>query len=194
MICQDTQMREKTLFVGFLSFVIGAGSLSAQEPEDVEKDKEKPKVSDVSTPDNFWKASIPGGNYMVSLARITSISRQKYLLDAAVIVDEVTIDTDGQALARFYTITPVPTPNTPVTFAKEAADRSKEIAEKLIDRSGVTLQEMVMKKYPETSHAKSLEYRIKSAADLASLQSSVENAWYYGKGRKFTIADTQPTK
>jgi hypothetical protein len=196
MICQSPAMFKKTLLVGFVIFVNDVGLLHAQAPEAGEgkKEPEKTKVSDTSTPDAFWTANVPGGQYMVALSRITSVSRHKYLLDAAVLVDEVTVDTDGQALARFYTITPVPTPKTPVSFAKEAADRSKEIAEKLIDRSGVKLQDMVMKKYPETSHAKSLEYRIMSDAELTSLYNSVENAWFYGKGRKFTIADVQPAK
>jgi hypothetical protein len=190
-------MLKKTLLVGLVSFVCGMHLLHAQTPDTDtgKKEEEKPKVSDVENPNSqFWKASIPGGQFMVPLSRITSISRHKYLLDAAVVVDEVTIDTEGQALARFYTIVPVNTPKTPVSFAKEAADRSKEIAAKLIDRSGVTLQNMVMKKYPETSHAKSIEYRIMNGAQLTSLYGSIQTAWIYGKGRCFTIPDPDPSK
>jgi hypothetical protein len=45
---------------------------------------------------------------------------------------------------------------------------------------------MVMKKYPDTSHAKSIEYRILSEADLGALYASVSNSWETGRGRKFT--------
>ena len=41
---------------------------------------------------------------MVALDRIASVSRHKYVLDGALIIDEVTVDTVGQASARFYFI------------------------------------------------------------------------------------------
>ena len=45
---------------------------------------------------------------------------------------------------------------------------------------------MVVKKYPVTSHAKTIEYRILSEAELTSLYNSVRNSWETGRGRKFT--------
>ena len=58
--------------------------------------------------------------------------------------------------------------------------------EKAAQRAGGDLQDMVMKKYPDTSHAKSLEYRILSEAELTALYKSVRDAWETGRGRKFT--------
>lgn len=183
-------MSHKTWQITLFSFISAAGFMLAQTPET----PEKPETTDSATPEAFWRAKVPGGEFIVALSHISSVSRHKYLLDGALIVDEVTIDTDGQALARFYVITPVSMPDTPATFAKQAADRGKEIAEQLAARSNVKLQNMVMKKYPDTSHAKSIEYRVMKEAELTSLLTSVETAWYSGKGRKFAIASPDPAK
>ena len=65
------------------------------------------KTEDSPQSNRFWQASLPGGHYMVALDRISSVSRHQYVLDGAVIVDEVTVDALGQALARFYFIQPI---------------------------------------------------------------------------------------
>ena len=66
------------------------------------------------------------------------------------------------------------------------AKRGRELVEKAAQRAGGDLQDMVMKKYPDTSHAKSIENRILSETELSSLYNSVRNAWETGRGRKFT--------
>ena len=44
---------------------------------------------------------------------------------------------------------------------------------------------MVVKKHPETSHAKSIEYRILSESELTALFTSISNDWALGWGRQF---------
>lgn len=132
----------------------------------------------------FWAANLPGGSYTVALERITSISRHKYILDGAVIVDEVTVDTDGQALARFYYLSSV-TDEAPTAAAKilsNGIDRIQDLAKK----QDITLQDMVMKKYPVTTHAKSIEFRILSKPRLDMLFESVNMSWKRKDGRVFT--------
>ena len=46
---------------------------------------------------------------------------------------------------------------------------------------------MVVKKFPETTHARTIEYRVMSAEELTGLYSSVRTAWETGRGRKFAI-------
>ena len=121
---------------------------------------------------------------MVALDRIASVSRHKYVLDGALVVDEVTVDTVGQALARFYFITPI-TDSAPGASVAGIANRGRELLEKAAEHAGLDVQNMVMKKYPETSHAKSIEYRMLSAADLTALYGSVRSAWETGRGRQF---------
>ena len=143
------------------------------------------KAGETAGPNRFWQATLGGGHYMVALDRISSVSRHQYVLDGAVIVDEVTVDTIGQALARFYYISPI-TDAAAGSTASEVVDRARELVERAADRAGTNVQNMVVKKYPVTSHAKTIEYRILSEAELTALYKSVQNSWETGRGRKFT--------
>ena len=130
----------------------------------------------------FWEANLTGGNYVVALSRITSVSRHRYVLDGAIIVDEVTIDTEGQSLARFYFLSPATTAG-PVSSTAALAERAVEIANNAAKEKGSTLQDMVVKKYPDTTHARTVEYRVNSEAQLAALYQSAKTAWQTGDGR-----------
>ena len=121
---------------------------------------------------------------MVALSRITSVSRHRYVLDSAVIVDEVTIDTEGQSLARFYFISPVTTAG-PESGAAKLAERALEIANNAASEKGSTAQDMVQKKYPLTTHSKTIEYRLMTEAQLTALYQSAKTAWQTGDGRVF---------
>ena len=132
----------------------------------------------------FWEANLTGGNFVVALSRITSVSRHRYVLDAAVIVDEVTVDTEGQSLARFYFITPVTTAG-PESGTAKLAERALEIANKSATDKGSSAQDMVQKKYPLTTHSKTVEYRVMTEAQLTALYQSVKTAWQTGDGRVY---------
>jgi hypothetical protein len=146
---------------------------------------DKGKTTETPGPNRFWQATLGGGHFMVALERIASVSRHKYVLDGAVIVDEVTVDTVGQALARFYFITPI-TDAAPGNTVSGIAARGQELLDKAAERVGTEVHEMVVKKYPVTSHAKSIEYRLLAEKDLNALYASVTNAWETGRGRKFS--------
>jgi len=168
----------KILRIFFASVVAISVDLRAQTETPTEKTKES--VGDA----RFWQANLSGGSYMVALDRIVSVSRHQYLLDGALIVDEVTIDTTGQALARFYFISPV-TDAAPGNTVADLAKRGRELVDKATKYVGTEVQNMVVKKYPDTTHAKSIEYRLLTEAELSSLYGSVQNAWETGRGRKF---------
>ncbi len=158
------------------------------QPENVAPEAEEVdpgKTGESPGPDRFWQASLEGGSFMVALDRITSVSRHKYLLDGAVIVDEVTVDTAGQALARFYFISPL-SDAAPGNSVAGLAKRGQELLDKAADRAGTDVHHMVVKKYPDTTHAKMIEYRLMSEAQLSALYASVRNAWESGRGRKFS--------
>lgn len=141
-------------------------------------------TNETDGPRRFWQANVAGGNYMVAIDRISSISKHSYLIDGAAVVHEVTIDTTGQALARFYYIEP---PKTASTAANQLIDRSKQLVDEYSKRSGNDVSTMVVKKYPETTHAKSIEYRLLSEAEINALYNSVKDAWETGRGRKFNV-------
>lgn len=142
--------------------------------------------TDVQTRLRFWEASLPGGNYMVALNRISSLSMHSYVVNGSFIVYEVVIDTDGVALARFYAIEAIGE-NVQSNIAKNLIDRGKEIIEKGGSRAGVDTNTLVEKTNPATTHAKTIEYRLFSKADLDQLYSSASKAWRDNRGRKFTI-------
>ncbi|MEI7928404.1 MAG: hypothetical protein WCH40_07625 [Verrucomicrobiales bacterium] len=142
------------------------------------------KTAESDGPRHFWQASVPGGNYMVAIDRISSISMQTYMLDAAVVVHEVTIDTTGQALARFYYIEP---PVTPSGGANQLIDRGRQVVDQIGKRTGNDSGTMVVKKYPETTHAKTVEYRLLSETELDALYKSLKDTWETGRGRRFTV-------
>lgn len=168
-----------------------APNQQGQPNQDQEEEQQTPEeVEDRQVKNRFWTASVAGGSYMVQLDRISSISRHEYLLDGAVIVDEVTIDTLGQALARFYFIRPVTDEargNATGNAASRLVDRARDLAERNAGRVGMDVQNMVVKKYPETTHAKTIEYRVLSQGQLNALYSSVRTAWENGRGREFKI-------
>ena len=151
------------------------------------------KINDTEQPNRFWQANVGGGHYMVALGTITAVSRHKYLLDGAIVVDEVTVDTTGQALARFYFLSPVSdklTGNGLGNTAARIVDRGREIVDNRADDAGTDVHTMVVKKFPETTHAHCIEYRLLSAEELSGLFNSVRTAWETGHGRSFSIKKT----
>lgn len=186
-------MLKKTLPALMLVLLSGTTLLPGQTPAPAAPaatDKKDDKTEDKTEPNRFWQASVGGGHYMVAIERISSISRHKYLLDGAVIVDEVTVDALGQSLARFYFLTPVSdavTGNAIGNAASRIVDRGRDIVDRAAGEAGTDLQNMVVKKFPETTHAHTIEYRVQSAQELGALYSSVRTAWETGRGRSFRI-------
>ena len=177
-------MSKKSLLALMVAFAAGSASLMAQN------ETTEPRTSDTPQSNRFWQASVGGGHYMVALDRISAISRHKYVLDGAVIVDEVTVDALGQALARFYFIYPITDAGGGTAVAETAArivDRGRELLDRAGTVAGTGIQDMVVKKFPDTTHAKTIEFRVMSEQELSGLYSSVRTAWESGKGRRFTI-------
>ncbi|MEY3896305.1 MAG: hypothetical protein RLZZ214_1825 [Verrucomicrobiota bacterium] len=178
--CHGFLMFKKPFLLLLAGLFVCSVQVGAQDATDTTE-----KAGESAGPSRFWQATLGGGHFMVALDRIASVSRHKYVLDGALIIDEVTVDTVGQALTRFYFISPI-TDETPGNTVSDVAKRGRELVEKAAQRTGADVQNMVMKKYPDTSHAKSIEYRILSEAELSSLYASVRSAWETGRGRKFT--------
>lgn len=135
----------------------------------------------------LWEADLPGGNYMVALDHICSINIHSYVITGGAIVHEVNIDTNGNALVRFYTIEIVGQ-NSKLNLGKNVAKRGQEIIGEQSKRvTGLSANTIVEKQYPVTTHAKTIEYRLASKSDLDALYASVKKAWTQSRGNKFTI-------
>ncbi len=156
----------------------------AQTEQPVPPEQEQ-QVDDEKGRQGFWEANLDGGNYVVALNQITSVSKHSYVLDGAVIVDEVTIDTIGQSLVRFYFIKPLEAGGTGAAVV-DAGEKLTELADNAVRRAGGNVQDMVVKKYPLTTHSKTIEYRLLTQQQLNSLYGSVKTAWQNGRGRVFT--------
>ncbi len=160
---------------------VAATSLQAQE-------------SDTSAPDRriFWRAQLSGGKYMVLLEDITSISTHTYLVDSAFEVTELTIITTGKGLARFYYVSTDPKETklggAIETVAQKAGvsgimnDTASTIQRQIETASGLQspqsmLDGMVVKNYPTTTHANTVEYRLKSKQQVEDIFKHIEEAW-----------------
>ena len=168
--------------------IVLVGCLSSLSAQNSATDDSK-SGTDTPQKNRFWQANVGGGEYMVALDRISAISRHQYVLDGAVIVDEVTVDALGQALVRFYFLSPISDAMGGATgkAISRVVDRGREVAEGAAGRAGTDIQNMVVKKFPETTHARQIEYRVLSEQELTGLYKSVRTAWETGRGRKFAI-------
>lgn len=143
-------------------------------------------VSDEENRLRRWTASIAGGQYSVTLSAITSLSKTTYVIDGTILVTEVTIDTTGSTLARFYYIEPI-TKDTNFDTITRLQTRLDELRNQARKRTGIKVDEMVQKSYPATTHARTIEFRILNEAELDALYTSVNTAWNTNRGRNFSI-------
>lgn len=173
------------ILCGLFSLITVAFAQNNQPNPNGDPEENSPESGDQQGRNGFWEANMGGGNYVVALSRITSVSRHSYALDGAVIVDEVTVDTEGQAIARFYFIKPIEVGGTGAA-AGAAAERVLDLVDGAARRNGVDVQDMVVKQYPLTTHSKTIEYRLFTEEQLSVLYRSVKTAWQTGRGRVFT--------
>lgn len=178
--------------ISLLLLVLPALALNAQDTpqqggnqQNQQQQQPSQNVTEEEGPRHFWQISLPGGHYMVSLNRIASVSMHEYLLDGALIVNEVTVDAGGRGLARFYHI--APTTGTTQPAVNRLVDRGKEFIDRAARRGGLENHNMAQKNYPATTHAGMVEYRIHDLRDLDALYNSLQQAWESGRGRKLTI-------
>ncbi len=124
-----------------------------------------------------WRAELPGGIYIVRLSSITSLSLHEYVVDGAARVAEVNVATSGSELARFYFIEPL-APKSPVGLGQSGINLVTERAGELLARTGAdSVTNSVLKNYPASTHAHTIEYRIESKDMLQKLFDSAEKAW-----------------
>lgn len=145
----------------------------------------KNNTSEASGPKRFWQVDLPGGSYIVALDRITSISQHAYIIDGNISVTEVVIDTSGNSLARFYFIKPVVQGAS--NLGADLSQRGKDLLNKVSQQIEVNSDSAVIKQYPSTTHAKTVEFHISNATTLDALIDSARTAWISGRGKKFIV-------
>jgi hypothetical protein len=157
------------------------------------------RFKDEETKDHWWDCSLPGGNYCISIGKITSVSMHQYIVKTPTQagsavplptrVYEVNIATDAAMVTRFYYIESATDGGT-LSTVKTGLDRLTEVANQAADRTGTAKYwQMVQKDYPLSTHAHTIEYRLESMDDLNRLYGSVKRSWLTGRGARFAIVN-----
>ena len=125
-----------------------------------------------------WEAKVEGGEYLVRVASMSAVSKHSYILDKTLVVTEVTIDTTGDSLVRFYYLEPI-SPQA-ISAVARLEKRVEELSDRAAGRVGVTEHNMVQKTYPVTTHSKIIEYRVLTKEKIDSLYRSAKKAFLAG--------------
>ncbi len=137
----------------------------------------------------LWTCKLPGGTYEVALRSIISVSSHEYIVDGAARVTEVNIDTAGNSLVRFYYLEPM-VPSSPIGFGQSAINKLQDYAKNAAGRTGTEeVWEKVVKNYPTTTHAHTVEYRLDSKDDLDKIFTSVDTAFRQQRDTLLTVAE-----
>jgi hypothetical protein len=134
----------------------------------------------------LFRAQLPGGVYEVSTRNIVSVSTHEYLVDGAVRVIEMNIDTVGSILARFYFLEPN-TPKPPGGIGAPAIEKAQELLTQAADKTGQDAWKKVIKNYPATTHSRTVEYRLQTREDLNKIFEAAEESFRLQKSRSVTI-------
>jgi hypothetical protein len=142
-----------------------------------------------SRPDALWQCTLPGGVYLVALRSIASVSSHEYVVDGAARVTEVTVATNSMVEARFYYLEPVsPSDSASVPGVSTALDTAQQhVSDAATSQGGSDPVWMkVVKNYPTTTHAHTVEYRLTTKENLQQLYQSLAQSWTTGKGANLT--------
>ena len=147
-----------------------------------------PSTATSSRPDALWRCELPGGIYLVALRSIVSISSHEYVVDGLARVTEVNVATASTVEARFYFLEPLPTSAASTGPGASLQALQQHVQELTAAHPEVeAVWQKVVKNYPTTTHAHTVEYRLNSKSDLESLYESLEQSWTTGKGVNFKI-------
>ena len=142
-----------------------------------------PTGTTVNGPAGFWKCELPGGTYLVALRNLQSVSTHEYVVDGAARVTEVTVATASSVEARFYYLEPLTLKTTSALAPASLQTLQQRVTDLGTQRAPVEpIWEKVVKNYPTTTHAHTVEYRIASKANLDQIYASLEQAWTTNKG------------
>ena len=136
----------------------------------------------------IFRAKLPGGTYEVGVGAIVAVASHEYLVDGIARVTEVNIDTSGSLLARFYYLEPV-TPNTPLGVGNAAIEQTQRLLREAAEKSGQDVWKKVIKNYPTTTHARTVEYRLESLEQLNKIYEAADTAFRLQKDTRISIGE-----
>ena len=141
---------------------------------------------DSVTQDGLWDARLKGGNYIVRCNAIVALSKHEYISDGVARVVEVNITLNSAQIVRFYFLEPYKpeSGSSTVGAATQALEKAKGLYEQAAGRVSPDLAApKVVKNYPVSTHAHTVEFVLKEEARLNSLFGSLERSFRTGQGR-----------
>ena len=140
----------------------------------------------------FWKCSLPAGQFLVPIDRISNVSTHEYLVQGAGRVREMVVSDDSSTIARFYYMEPAAQLTNPVT-GDSTRKYTEEALEKTAEFTGTEpVWKRVMKEYPHATHAHTVEYRLEDIKTMQKLFAHLEDCWTHGKGGEIQVGTDQP--
>lgn len=161
----------------FLLLLALATTLIAQETK---PSADTPAPAGDKTNRLIFRCTLPGGTYEVSLGAVVAVASHEYIVDGIARVTEVNIDTTGALVARFYYLEPV-TPNTPGGIGAATAEKAQSLIKEAAERSGQDVWKKVVKNYPTTTHARTVEYRVTEKEHLSRIFAGADEAFRLNK-------------
>lgn len=164
----------RSLFLASLFLALGLSSLSAQNNN-----------NNNNEPPPGWRGYLsiqhPTGQFVMPYSRLVSISRHEYLIDGGGKVYEVTIDTAGSVVARYYFLeNALKNSSLNVTGAVTGfVDRAEDVAK---SKTGMDTRPVV-KHYPNTTHARTTEFNLTNKDDLGKIYDHVIHEWIVQGGK-----------
>lgn len=143
-----------------------------------------PSSTETESNPAFWQASFAnGGHYLVKLNAIACASKHEYVSDGVARVVEINIGTNTAIVARFYFLEPVGK-DTPLAAGQIIIDRAQDVAKQVAGKVSPSAAKLnVVKNYPTSTHAHTVEYVVQDEETLGSLYKSLMAAINTGRGR-----------
>ena len=111
------------------------------------------------------------------------------MIDNAARVTEVNVDTSGSLVVRFYYLEPNTGVTPPPGLGAATYDKAQSLLTEAQNRTGTAdAWQKVVKSYPTTTHAHTIEYRLASKDQLTALFTSVETAFRTGRPSVYAVA------
>jgi hypothetical protein len=141
---------------------------------------------DTVTQDGLWQGNLNGGNYTVRCNAIIALSKHEYISDGVARVVEVNVTLNSAMIVRFYFLEPYKpeSGSNTVGAGTQALEKAKGMFDQAAGRVSPDLvNPKVVKNYPASTHAHTVEFVIKEEARLTSLYGSLDRSFRTGQGR-----------
>ena len=140
-----------------------------------------------STGPNLIALCLPGGKIAIDLKSITAIGLHSYTVDTTSRVWELTVDNGGSSLLRIYSVSTI-SPNEPILDMAKVELES--LAESVSKSVGLDVWAKVQKSYPTSTHAKTVEYRVKTVKELLQLRKLLFKAWTTASSGRIDLSES----